>query len=133
MAEAMAMLVAAGSDMPTCLRLSATTTASEKMVLESDILASQVEQGSNILEAGQFCKTIPRLFLYSIQLGTQRNELQDNLYSLGQMYCDQIRCYQTRLQSIMLPMMLVFVGCFIFVTVLSMFLPMVQIITTLTG
>jgi type IV pilus assembly protein PilC len=133
MAEAMAMLVAAGCDMPTVLKLSAETTGSEKMVLESDILAGQIEQGVNILEAGQFCSVIPRLFLYSVQLGTQRNELQDNLYSLGQMYAEQVRCSQGRLQAILLPIMLMAAGVFIFFAVLAMFLPMIQVVTSLSS
>ena len=131
MAEAMSILIAAGSRLPTVLRLGSDATGSEKMVLESDIVASQIEQGANILEAGQFCKVIPRLFLYSIQLGTQRNELQDNLYSLGQMYSEQARCYQTRLQTILLPVMLILVGGFLFLTILAIFLPMIQIISAL--
>lgn len=132
MAEAMAMMIAAGCDMPSCLRLASGATGSEKLVLESDILAGQIEQGENILEAGQFCRVIPRLFLYSIQLGAQRNELQDNLYSLGQMYSEQARCGQARLQAILLPIMLILVGGFLTVTVLAMFLPMIQILTSLS-
>ena len=130
MAEAMSILVAAGSRLPTVLKLGADATGSEKMVLESDIVAGQIEQGANILEAGQFCKVIPRLFLYSIQLGTQRNELQDNLYSLGQMYSEQARCYQTRLQTVLLPVMLILVGGFLFLTILAIFLPIIQVIST---
>jgi type IV pilus assembly protein PilC len=133
MAESMAMMVAAGCDMPTCLRLSSTTTGSEKMILESDIIASQIEQGVNILEAGQFCKVIPKLFLYSIQLGTQRNELQDNLYSLGQMYAGQTQCSQTRLQAVALPTMVILLGVIVAFIVLAIFLPMIQIITGLSG
>jgi len=132
MAESMAMMVAAGSDMPTCLRLASGSTGSEKLVLESEMLAGQIEQGANILGAGQFCKMIPRLFLYSIQLGTQRNELQDNLYSLGQMYSEQARCGQARLQAILLPVMLIVVGGILAMAVLSMFLPMITIITNLS-
>lgn len=131
MSEAMAMMVASGVDMPTCLRLAASTTGSEKIMLESEILAGQIEQGTGILEAGQFCRMIPRLFLYSIQLGTQRNELQDNLYSLGQMYSEQVRCHQSALQAIMLPVMLVVLGGTVGVTVLAIFLPMVKVITSL--
>lgn len=133
MAESMAMMVATGCDMPGCLRLASGATGSEKLFLESDTLACQIERGENILEAGQFCQMIPRLFLYSIQLGTQRNELQDNLYSLGQMYAEQTRCRQTRLQAVLLPVMIVSVGAIIMVTVLAMFLPMVQIISGLSG
>jgi type II secretory pathway component PulF len=133
MAEAMAMMVAAGCDMPACLRLASGAAGSEKLVLESETLARGVEQGTNILEAGQFCKMMPRLFLYSIQLGTQRNELQDNLYSLGQMYAEQARCGQARLQAVLLPIMLIIVGGFLAMAILGMFLPTIQIITTLSA
>ena len=133
MAEAMSMMISAGADMPTVLRLSASAAGSEKMILESEILAEQIEQGENILEAGQFCRVIPRLFLYSVQLGTQRNELQDNLYSLGRMYSEQARCHQSRLQTILLPVMLILVGGFLMMTILAMFLPMIQIISGLSG
>ena len=91
MAEAMAMMVAAGCDMPTCLRLGADATGSETLTKEGDIIAGQIEKGAGILDAGQFCRVIPRFFLYSIQLGSQRNELQDNLRSLGDMYAQQVR------------------------------------------
>ncbi|MHC4462368.1 MAG: type II secretion system F family protein [Planctomycetota bacterium] len=132
MAEAMAMMVAAGCDMPASLRLSSGAAGSEKLLLESEILARQVEQGTNILEAGQFCSFVPHLFLYSIQLGTQRNELQDNLYSLGQMYAEQARCGQARLQAILLPVMLIGVGGVIAMAVLSIFLPIIQMVTVLS-
>ncbi|MHC4631932.1 MAG: type II secretion system F family protein, partial [Planctomycetota bacterium] len=133
MAEAMAMMVAAGCDMPASLRLSSGATGSEKVILESEALAGQIEQGTNILEAGQFCRMIPRLFLYSIQLGTQRNELQDNLYSLGHMYAEQARCGQARLQAVLLPVMLIGVGGIVMLVILAMFLPMIQVITSLSS
>jgi type II secretory pathway component PulF len=133
MAEAMAIMVASGSDMPMSLRLSSGATGSENLMSESETLAVHVERGDNIMEAGQSCRIIPRLFLYSVQLGTQRNELQDNLYSLGQMYAEQARCGQSRLQAILLPAMIVGVGCFIAMTVLAMFLPMIQVVTTLSS
>jgi len=133
MAEGLAIMVAAGSDMPVSLRLSSGATGSDKLILESEALAAQIEQGANILEAGQLCRVIPRLFLYSIQLGTQRNELQDNLYSLGQMYAEQARCGQARLQAVLLPVMLIGVGCFLAMTILAMFLPMISIITNLSA
>jgi len=133
MAEAMAIMVAAGSDMPESLRLSSGATGSERLIAESENIAGQIEQGAGILEAGQFCRMIPRLFFYSIQLGSQRSELQDNLYSLGQMYAEQAQFGQARLQAVLLPIMLIVVGGFIFLTILSMFLPMIQIITALSG
>ncbi len=133
MAEAMSMMVAAGTDMPNCLRLAAEATGSERLILESEMLARQLEQGTNILEAGHFCRMIPRLFLYSIQLGTQRDELQDNLYSLGQMYTEQARFGQSKLRAVLLPIMLIFVGGILAMAILAMFLPIIQLISSLSG
>lgn len=133
MAEAMSIMVAAGSDIPESLRLSSGATGSQGLIAESEIIASHIEQGAGILEAGQLCRMIPRLFFYSIQLGSQRNELQDNLYSLGQMYAEQAQFGQARLQALLLPIMLIVVGGFIFLTIISMFLPMIQIITNLSS
>ena len=98
--------------MPTCLRLGPDATGSETLTKEGDMIAGQIEKGAGILDAGQFCRVMPRFFLYSIQLGSQRNELQDNLRSLGDMYAQQVRSGQTRLQGLLLPVMLIFVGFF---------------------
>ena len=117
--------------MPDCLRLAAGAAGSERMKLECELLAHNVEKGQSIMEAGIVCRMIPRLFLYSVQLGSQRNELQDNLYSLGQMYSEQTRSLQARLQAILLPMMIIGVGGFIAMMVLAMFLPMIRMVTTL--
>ena len=131
MAESMAVTIATGSDMPNCLRLSAEASGSEKLIYETGFLAEQIENGTNIMQAGQFCRIIPKLFLYSVQLGSQRNELEDNLHSLSEMYVEQVRCSQARLQAILLPVMLIFVGGFMGITILSLFLPMIKIVTSL--
>ncbi|MCJ7674005.1 MAG: type II secretion system F family protein [Sedimentisphaerales bacterium] len=133
MAEAMAMMVAAGCDMPACLRLAAGASGSEKLLTEAETLAGQIEQGANILEAGQLCRTLPRLFLYSIQLGAQRNELQDNLYSLGQMYAEQARYGQARLQAALLPLMLIVVGGVLAMAIMAMFLPLISVVSALSA
>jgi type IV pilus assembly protein PilC len=133
LAEGMAMMVAAGCDMPSCLRLGSTAAGSEKLVLESDMLACQIEQGANILEAGQSCRLIPRLFLYSAQLGAQRNELQDNLHSLGQMYSEQTRHRQAKLQTVLLPVMVVVLGSFVAMAVAAIFLPIMRLITMMAS
>ncbi len=133
MAETMALLIDAGCDMPTCIRLAASATGSERLKAESELLAGQVERGNNIIEAGQSCSFIPRLFFYSIQLGSQRNELKDNLYSLADMYAHQVLCYQARLQAGLLPVVLILVGGFIGLTVIGLFLPMISLIQGVSG
>ncbi len=131
MAESMAMMVAAGSDMPTCLRLGADAAGSEILRREGEMIAGQIEKGTAIIEAGQYCSVMPRFFLYSIQLGSQRNELQENLRGLADMYAQQVRSAQVRLQGLLLPVMIIIVGVFIMMCVLGMFMPMIKIISTL--
>jgi type IV pilus assembly protein PilC len=131
MSEAMALLVSSGCDMGECLRLSSGASGSEMLKLESAILAGQVEHGASLMEAGLIGKTLPKLFLYSMQLGAQRNELQDNLHSLGEMYAEQSRCLQAKLQTLLLPFMIIFIGLMVGTTILSMFLPMISITTAL--
>jgi type II secretory pathway component PulF len=133
MAEAMALLVGAGCDIPEALRLGAVSSGSETLALESGLVAQQVERGANILEAGGSTRILPRLFLYSVQLGAQRNELQDNLYSLGEMYADQARAGQSRLQTFLLPMMILAIGGVLAMAILGVFLPIIQVITSLSS
>lgn len=127
MAEAMAVLVGAGASMPTCVRLGSASAGSETLKWEASHIAQHIEQGEGIMEAGMECRLIPRLFLYSIQLGSQRNELQDNLHNLGQMYSDQTRSLQSRLQAILMPAMLIAVGSVVALAVIAMFLPLIRI------
>ena len=133
MAEAMAVLIGAGCDIPEALRLGAVSSGSEKLLLDSEVVAGQVERGANILEAGRGSRMLPRLFLYSIQLGAQRNELQDNLYSLGEMHADQARVGQSHLQIILLPLLLVAVGGVLAMAILAVFLPIIQVVTSLSA
>jgi len=133
MAEAMAVLVSAGCDTPESLRLGAVASGSARLIQDSEILAAEIEGGRNILEAAQNSGMLPRLFLYSVQLGSQRNELQDNLHSLGDMYADQARVGQSRLQAVLLPVLIMAVGCILAIAILSMFLPMIQVITSLSA
>jgi type II secretory pathway component PulF len=133
LSEALAIMVAAGTDMPGAIRLASHATSSERFIQEGELLADRLEQGTPVLEAGQFCRMIPRLFLYSIQLGIQRNELQDNLHSLSAMYTDQAAQGQARLQTILLPLLLILVGSVIAMAVLAIFLPMVQVVTSLSA
>ena len=133
LSDAMALLITAGCDMPTCLRLGADATGSETIKTQCETLASGVEQGENIVEAGALCPTIPPLFVYSVQLGSQRNELQDNLYSLSEMYAQQTRTNQARLHAILFPTMVIAVGIVVGFAVIAMFLPLVSMLNAVSG
>ena len=131
LSESMALLVNANLPLPEVLRLSADTTASENLKLECEMIASSIEQGNGIMESGFQTRMMPSLFLYSIQLGTQRNQLCDNLHSLGQMYTTQTHSLQSRLQALLTPILVIMLGLFVGMTIAAMFLPMISITTAL--
>lgn len=131
LAQAMALLVNSGCPMPLTVRLAGQSSGSLLIDRDCEILAGQLEQGAGILEGGMHCRILPRLFLYSVQLGAQRNSLVENLQGLGQMYIQKTHILQGRLQTLLLPTMLITVGTLIGITVLAMFLPMVRVLEVL--
>ena len=132
-AEALALMVQSGCDLPAGLRLAGEASASDCLSSESDLLAQRIEEGNLLLEAGQWCHAIPRLFLYSMQLGMQRNELTENLRSLADMYREQANFNQSRLHAVLMPGLIIFVGSVVALAVLAIFLPMIQVVSALGG
>ncbi len=132
-AESLALMVQSGCDLPAGLRLAGEASASECLNRESDLLAQRIEEGNQLLESGQWCRAIPRLFLYSMQLGMQRNELTENLRSLADMYREQANFNQSRLHAVLMPSLIIFVGGIIAMSILAMFLPMIQVVSALGG
>lgn len=130
-ADAMALLVGAGTDMPGCLRLGAAASGSELMRAECEMLARHVEAGGRILDARDSCRVLPGLFLYSIETGHQRNELADSLYGLSETHAGQARANQARMQAMLLPVLLITIGVFIGTAVSAMFLPMIDMLDAL--
>jgi type II secretory pathway component PulF len=49
------------------------------------------------------------------------------------MYAEQTRYRQTRLQTVLMPAMILAVGIFVMFCILAIFLPMVQVVTALSG
>lgn len=130
LSDGMATLVAAGCDMPSCLRMGGGTTGSEIIRTSCDLVASQVEGGANLLSITG-SGYIPRLFLYSIELGGQRNELEDSLHNLGEMYKNQAMLSQGRLKAVLLPLMLVLVGFIVGSGIIALFMPMIQVLDSI--
>jgi type II secretory pathway component PulF len=68
------------------------------------------------------------LFIYSAQVGAQRDDLADTLYGLSDMYAEQARAQQARLQAVLLPLLIVLVGCLFGFFVVGIFRPLVGLL-----
>jgi len=130
-AEILTVTVSAGCTMETAFELAGESSGSQRLKKDCSLLSGRLKQGFNVLESGMNCTVIPRLFLYSVQLGSQRNELQNNLESLGRMYAAKTYSLQSQLQATLLPVLIIFIGGLIGLIVIAMFLPMVRIVQVL--
>jgi type II secretory pathway component PulF len=133
LADAMGLLIGAGCDLPTCLRLSAGATTSPRLIEQCETVAKGVETGQDPVAAGQSCPAIPPILLYAMQTGYQREQLQDNLHDLSEMYLQQARMNQSALQAILMPVMLVLVGLVVGTIILGLFMPLVSVIQAIQG
>jgi type II secretory pathway component PulF len=131
LAESMGLLAAAGCTMPQCLRLGGQASGSETLRRDMEHLAAQVEAGGSVLEAGPMCRKTPMLFLYSMQLGIQRNELINHMQGLGRMYAQRTSTMQAHLQAVLAPALIIFLGIFVGTMVLALFLPLIKMVQVL--
>lgn len=131
LADSLALLVNSGCDIPEALELAAETTGRSKLTGDCAIVANRIRSGENLMEAAQGMKQLPGLFMYSAQLGIQRNELSDNLYSVSEMYQQQAKITSGRLSAILTPLLVVFLGIIIGTIVIALFMPMVKMIEDL--
>ncbi|MFB3893737.1 MAG: type II secretion system F family protein [Phycisphaerae bacterium] len=133
LADAMGLLVGAGVDLPTAMRMAAGATGSEVVIGECEMLAGEVERGRDVSGARDFCRIVPNLLLYSISLGSQRGQLPDNLYGLAEMYSQQARANQGRLQALLMPLMVILIGGLVGLAILGLFSPLVAMLRHIQG
>jgi type II secretory pathway component PulF len=123
LADAMAILVGAGCDLPSAARLAGGACGSPNLLADCDMLAQAVETG--LIPDGDTlsARYLPALMLYSIRVGSQRNDLEENLQSLADLYARQSRQLQGNLQAVLLPVLILFVGGAIGFAVMTLLTP----------
>lgn len=127
LAESMGLLVAAGCPLPQCLRLGGQASGSETLQRDSHLAAEHIESGGSLLEAAAACRKLPMLFLYSLQLGCQRNDLAGHLKILAKTYAQQTQVLQSYLRAMLDPLAVIGLGFIIASMILALFLPYTSI------
>ena len=131
LADSMSMLVDAGCDLPTCLSLGSAVTGSELVKEECDRLVKEVESGSELSIDNSY-SLLPNMFIYSMRLGSQRNELYGHLRGLVDMYSNQTLVYQGRLQAALMPLLLILVGVIAGFFIIAGFIPYIELLDTIS-
>ena len=131
LADSLALLINSGSDIPDAIELAAEATDREGIKKDCFTIAQRIRSGENFIEASQGCSNLPGIFMYSAQLGIQRNTLSENLYNISQMYHEQVKIFRGRVTAIVTPLMIVCLGFIISFCVIGLFLPLVKLIEDL--
>jgi type IV pilus assembly protein PilC len=132
MAHSLATAVSSGASLPAGLRMAAGATGSIGLIEDCELLAKRLEAGENLTDAALMTPRIPRLFTYALQIAAQRNELPHGLRELADMYEQHAQQGQASLRTILLPLLLIGVGCIVGMMILSLFLPLVSLIDSVT-
>jgi len=133
LAHGLATSISAGVPLPTALRVAAGATGSVGITDDCELLAQRVEAGQTIADAAPATPRVPRLFAYAMQVAAQRNDLVGGLGNLADMYEQHAQQGQASLRSLLLPALIILVGCFMALLVMTMFLPLVMLVDSVSS
>lgn len=116
--------------------LEITAKASGNIIIEEAILETRhsVSQGQTIAEPlAKRPKIFPPMVVQMISVGEQTGGLDEMLNKIADFYEDEVDVAVAALMSALEPLMIVFLGGTVGVIVVSMYLPMFKLISTMAG
>ncbi len=132
-ARSLAFTVSSGVPLPEALRLAAAATGSSSLDNDAELLATGVEQGQQLGEAGRRTWLIPRMFGFVAEIATGRSNLSEAMFQLAKAYDLKAAHSQSMLRAWLIPLAVIFVGLTIGFCIVSLFLPLVTLINSMTG
>lgn len=125
--SALAIAIDAGMDLPLALRTAGEAGGSPMLMGESSMLAAAQRDGDKLSDAIGI-GLIPAGALASIDLAINRGNLPEALRSLSGMYQQQAEQRLTVLRYVLLPALVIAIGCGVAFLVLALYLPASQLI-----
>ncbi len=129
---AVGMGVRAGLDLPAAISLAADAVGTNALAQDSQILIKAHSEGRP-LETVDTLTVLSPSVIVAMDLAMQRNDLIRALSTLTQMYRDQAEQRLETLSSVLRPMLIIVAGAVIAVAILGIFVPLVQLIETVTS
>ncbi len=102
----------------------------------SDMLGkvhNSIRQGESFAEPLKKSKTVDLIVTNMVAVGEETGDLDKMLLKVADNYDEQVDVMVASLMSMLEPIMIVVLGCIVMTIVLAVFLPMVQVITSLSS
>mgnify|MGYP006287467443 FL=1 len=130
-ADALAVLVAAGTELPSALRLAAAG-CSALVRCDAERLAEAVERGADPADLHGDLGVLQPMLLLSLGIGQSRRDLDDQLYLLSETYLRQGQAGQSRLKALLMPITLILLGIVVALAFGALFAPVLQTIDSVS-
>lgn len=131
--RAVALSVGNGIALPDSVRLAAGATGSASLSADADRVAEGIERGETVMSACQSVRLIPPLFGYVADIAGSRGGLDDALVQLARAYDMRTVHQQSMLRRALVPLAVLVVGVSVGFCILSMFLPLVSLIDSVSS
>jgi len=128
-----AVSIRSGLGLPEALRLAAGATGSVWLDREAQQAADRLETGESVSRACQGSSLIPVMFGYVADVAASRGDLPDAMAHLARAYEQRAAHRQGILRSWLMPLAVVLVAFAVGLCILGMFLPLVSLISSVSG
>ena len=131
--QGLALMVRAGIPLEESVMLAGEATGSPAVIDDSRRIRDALTRGQSVHQALQVGRILPRFLGQTVQIGLDRSQLQECLEELSQLYDQQAQQGLSTLRAILLPLVVVVLAGTIGTYVLAMFLPLVKLISCVSG
>ena len=131
--RSMAFAIDAAVPLPEAVRLSGESTGSPNLIRDAERVAAQLDNGIHVDQACRRASLIPAMFGYFVGLQGDAAGLRDGLLQLAKSCEARAAHFQSLLRGWLAPLAVFVVGLFIGLLIFALFMPLVQLIQSVSG
>ena len=126
-------LIASGVPILQALNIVRETSGNSVIAKAVAHIHDSVKEGERIVEPMEAAKVFPPMVISMVDVGEETGALPDMLMKIADVYDDEVDNAVSGLTSLLEPIMIVFLAVVVGTIVIAMFLPLINIIGTLSG
>ncbi len=131
--QALSLMVRVGIPLEESVVMAGEATGSSAIAADSQRIHDALVRGESVRQALQVGCILPRFLGQTMQVAMDRNQLQECLDELSQLYDQRAKQGLSTLRAILLPISIVVLASTIGVYIFALFLPLVKLIGAISG
>lgn len=126
-------LISAGVPILEAITITKDTSGNEVYVRALGRVHDSIREGDSFANPLRAAKVVDSIVVNMVDVGEETGELDKMLIKIADNYDDEVETMVAGLVSLLEPVMVIVLGCIIGFIVISLFLPMVSLVNSLTG